>query len=297
MAFNKDRTKAFEIAYEQFGTQFTKLAEQTIRLLEKIRELKWSTDNRAKAVVAPLSEPHQQSAAVLHQRGEELSHADSCKRCREGKGVWQSCVVAPVYKDGALTFEKSGGKAWDSSLTEGVIQSGGLFAVVQQEASQKEMERERRELERERKELQRQREELERLRQEDQRQRPEREIRLGALRQNNRQPDLAVVVPSPHRVTKNSPRVKIDRTMGWSNKLLTSGSLEQVGAARRQMQEFVQLLVAHEAGLTQQRITLTELRNRGSPSASWDSLSGLDASFGSASSEGDISWTRRSGLS
>ncbi|KAF4161193.1 hypothetical protein CNMCM6936_003580 [Aspergillus lentulus] len=169
-----------------------------IELLDITRDFKkdWSTDTRGRPVKAPIKDSHQISAALLHERGEKVSEADSCSRCRRGKGVWQSCVVAPIYKNQALythacsncihykrpsecslrvNFEANGGSAWvddpEKTKTRGIVRRGGLFAVIKQEELlriqrerklQKELGRIQRELER--------LEELERIKRERERQ-------------------------------------------------------------------------------------------------------------------------------
>ncbi|GFF26111.1 hypothetical protein IFM61606_09641 [Aspergillus udagawae] len=119
--FNKSRGAALKKARKEFKGPIEKAADKyAVKLLDKARDFNedWSTNTRGRPVKAPVTESHQRSAALLHQRGEKLSEADSCSRCSSNKGVWQSEIV----------------------------RRGGLLAVIKQE----ELERVQRERERQR---------------------------------------------------------------------------------------------------------------------------------------------------
>ncbi|KAF4210537.1 hypothetical protein CNMCM8980_002403 [Aspergillus fumigatiaffinis] len=228
-----------------------------IELLDITRDFKkdWSTDTRGRPVKAPIKDSHQISAALLHERGEKLSEADSCSRCRRGKGVWQSCVVAPIYKNQALytyacsncihykrpsecslrvNFEANGGSAWvddpEKTKTKGIIRRGGLLAVIKQEDLER-IQRERKrqkELERIQRERERQ-EALERVQRERERQR-EREAESEALSRKGRRTKVSVVVQSSPRAIKQSSCVKIeDRTLRGTTEPLKERDLLRVG--------------------------------------------------------------------
>ncbi|RHZ43838.1 uncharacterized protein CDV56_100859 [Aspergillus thermomutatus] len=277
-AFDKNRVEAFKLALADFPDGLTKTVDfDAIRLLDKVRDHNddWSTNSRAQPVAAPLTAPQQRSAALLHQRGEKLSDADCCSRCRDNKGVWQSCVVAPIYQNKALhsyactnciyykrpsdcslrsNFQEKGGSAWVSTSTETVLQRGGLLAAItqdrleqaQQERAQRERaQRERAQRERaQRERAQRERAQRERAQQERAHKRRERESELETLPRSGRRTEVSVVVHSPGPVAKRSKTT--GRTLGWSKKLLKSDELEPVITVIAEMQAFLALLIAHK---------------------------------------------------
>ncbi|KAF7183373.1 hypothetical protein CNMCM7691_003572 [Aspergillus felis] len=284
--FNKNRGPALKEARKEFKGPIEKAADKcAIKLLDRTRDFNedWSTNTRGRPVIAPVTEPHQRSAALLHQRGEKLSEADSCSRCSSSKGVWQSCVVAPTYKNRALysyacsncihykrpsecslrrKFQANGGSAWvDPKKTKEIVRRGGLLAVIKQE-------------------------ELDRVQRERERQR-EREAESEALSRKGRRTEVSVVVHSPPRATKQSSCVKIKgRTLRGSNKLLKEKDLKRVRASIIKTKNLLWGLRARKDVL-KRRLRLQDnsrVKNEDDSSVSSDSPSDSDASDSSNSS-------------
>ncbi|GIC94974.1 DUF3716 domain-containing protein [Aspergillus udagawae] len=284
--FNKSRGAALKKARKEFKGPIEKAADKyAIKLLDKARDFNedWSTNTRGRPVKAPVTESHQRSAALLHQRGEKLSEADSCSRCSSNKGVWQSCVVAPIYKNRALysyacsncihykrpsecslrrKFQSNGGSAWvDPKKTKEIVRRGGLLAVIKQE-------------------------ELERVQRERERQR-EREAESEALSRNGRRTEVSVVVHSPPRATKQSSCVKIEgRTLRGSNKLLKEKDLKRVRTSIIKTKNLLWGLRARK-DMLKRRLRLRDnsrVMNEDDSSGSSDSPSDSDVSVSSDSS-------------
>ncbi|EAW13562.1 DUF3716 domain-containing protein [Aspergillus clavatus NRRL 1] len=251
-------------------------------LLESKRDYKnyWST--RYTVDARALDKACKLTAATLFQCGEELQGDACCRQCKRNGGAWTKCVVCPVYEGSAIAFhacancifsgrasecslrvafQEQGGRDWDDSRTNEIVQKGGLLAVIEAERQAREAERQaeleaerqardaererqrerRRERERELK-RQREREEQEREREQEREAEEERarKRRHTAEPTSARKTKVTVVVSSPSKATTSAtttmPRpVKRGRTMGWSKGLLKLTDTEVLMAARQEL--------------------------------------------------------------
>ncbi|GFF55005.1 LOW QUALITY PROTEIN: hypothetical protein IFM46972_10162 [Aspergillus udagawae] len=299
--FNKSRGAALKKARKEFKGPIEKAADKyAIKLLDKARDFNedWSTNTRGRPVKAPVTESHQRSAALLHQRGEKLCEADSCSRCSSNKGVWQSCVVAPIYKNRALysyacsncihykrpsecslrrKFQSNGGSAWvdpkktkwtafDASCGTHADESPGKSfgaAGCLPLSSRKN------------------------LNGFNEKGNREREAESEALSRNGRRTEVSVVVHSPPRATKQSSCVKIEgRTLRGSNKLLKEKDLKRVRTSIIKTKNLLWGLRARK-DMLKRRLRLRDnsrVMNEDDSSGSSDSPSDSDVSVSSDSS-------------